>query len=448
MRAGENVLVLRVRDLSDGHQHASGKQRLHRGGIWYTAQSGIWQTVWLEAVPEVYVDRLHLVPNLDDASVTVTVHAASASGEAVVRIGDVEAAVPAGVPTTIALVDVHPWTPDDPFLHDVEVVLGEDLVTSYVGMRAFGVGVDARGTPRLMLNGAPYLHVGVLDQGYWPDGLLTAPSDEAMVHDIATMKRLGFNMLRKHLKVEPLRWYAHCDRLGMLVWQDLVNGGGGYRTAAVTWPGRLPGLLPIRLDDTRRRPWLGRGDDEGRAVFERELHRTVEHLADVVSLVVWVPFNEGWGQFDANRVAAELRAIDPTRLIDHASGWHDQGGGDLRSLHVYKRRFRMPRRRGGDRRVLALTEYGGHNLRVEGHVFDDEVDFGYHTERSVDELGAGFVRLHDKEVSPAVRAGLSATVYTQVSDVEDELNGLLTYDREVLKLPEALVRDVLGRIAP
>ncbi len=208
-----------------------------------------------------------------------------------------------------------------------------------MGLRSFGVAPDERGVPRLMLNGAPYLHVGVLDQGYWPDGLLTAPSDAALEHDVATMKRLGFTMLRKHLKVEPLRWYHHCDRLGMLVWQDFVNGGGRCRTAAVTWPGRFP----IRLDDTRRRSVLGRADAAGRALFREEMRRTVEHLRDVVSVAVWVPFNEGWGQFDAAAVAAEVTALDPTRVVDHASGWHDQGGGDLRSVHVYGRRFRVPR---------------------------------------------------------------------------------------------------------
>ena len=438
LRPGANDLVVDVRDRSDGQQHASGKQRLRRGGIWYTAQSGIWQTVWVEAVPEVYVDRLTLVPHLADGSVEVTVHAPS--GRATVRLDGRETTLEANVPTRVPVHDVRPWTPEDPHLYDLDVTLGEDRVTSYVGMRSFGVAPDEHGVPRLLLNGAPYLHAGVLDQGYWPDGLLTAPSDAALEHDVATMKRLGFTMLRKHLKVEPLRWYHHCDRLGMLVWQDFVNGGGRYRTAAVTWPGRFP----IRLDDTRRRSLLGRADAAGRALFREEMRRTVEHLRDVVSVAVWVPFNEGWGQFDAAAVADEVAALDPTRVVDHASGWHDQGGGDLRSLHVYVRRFRVPRRR--DHRALVLSEYGGHNLRVEGHVYDDEVDFGYGKEGTAQDLAEAFVRLHDEQVRPAVARGLSGTAYTQLSDVEDELNGLLTYDREVLKLDEALVRDTIGRL--
>ena len=436
LRGGHGELVVDVRDLADGHQHASGKQRLHRGGIWYTAQSGIWQTVWLEAVPRVHVERLTLVPHLDDGWVEVTVHA-SHPGTASVRLAGRVVDVEVGSPTHVRVDDIRPWTPDDPHLYDVEVTLGEDRVTSYVGMRSFGVGRDEHGTPRLLLNGTPYLPVGVLDQGYWPDGLLTPPSDTAMVHDITTMKDLGFTLLRKHLKVEPLRWYHHCDRLGMLVWQDLPNGGGGYRTAAVTWPGRYP----IRLDDTRRRGPMGRADADGRALFERELHRTVELLYDVVSLMAWVPFNEGWGQFDARRIAAELARLDPTRVVDHASGWHDQGGGDLRSLHSYHARFRLPRRR--DHRPVVLSEYGGHQLRVAGHVHDDEVAFGYGAESTAADLAGSFTALHER-LATLVPDGLSGTVYTQLSDVEDEVNGLLTYDREVLKVDASVVRAALA----
>ncbi len=463
-----HTLVVRVRDRSDGHGYSTGKQRLDRGGIWYTAQSGIWQTVWLEAVPPRYVDRLTLIPVLAEGAVEVTVHARGsvdgrvdagvdagadegvdeAAGRATVRVlaegaevGSAEA-VP-GLSARIPLSAVRPWTPEDPYLYDVEVRLDEDSVRSYVGMRSFDVAPDEDGIPRLLLNGRPYLHVGVLDQGYWSDGLMTPPSDAAMVHDIETMKRLGFTMLRKHVKIEPLRWYHHCDRLGMLVWQDLVNGGGRYRTTVVSWPGRRRGRR-LRLRDDQYR-LFARADPDGRRAFRAEMRGTVRLLRNTPSLAVWVPFNEGWGQFDANDVTAELRALDPTRTIDHASGWHDQRGGDLWSLHVYRRRFEVPERGPDEHRALVLSEYGGHDLVVPGHRVS-ETAYGYGHEETQAALQAEFARLHGEELAVAVPSGLSATVYTQLSDVEDEVNGLLTYDREVLKLPEAAVQEALAAL--
>ncbi|MFI6818403.1 glycoside hydrolase family 2 protein [Nonomuraea sp. NPDC050328] len=441
LAAGEATLVVSVRD--DTGIGSRGKQKLARGGIWYTAQSGIWQTVWAEAVPAAYVERLTLAPDLAGSAVEVTVHAGGA-GPGTARIEVSADGVPLaraeaepGVPVRVALPDVRAWSPEDPFLYDVAVELGDDRVTGYFGMRSFGVGPDRDGMPRLLLNGEPYFHAGLLDQGYWPDGLYTPPADEAMIHDLAMVKSLGFTMVRKHIKIEPLRWYHHCDRLGLLVWQDLVNGGEPYRPWVVT----APVLAPLTLDDRRHRRF-GRGDAAGRARFEAELRETVELLRNVVSLAVWVPFNEGWGQFDAARIAGELAALDPSRSVDHASGWHDQGAGDLRSLHVYFRRFRVPR---PDGRVLALTEYGGYGLRVEGHVWG-AAEFGYKRFADAATLGAAFTRLHAEQIAPAIARGLSATVYTQLSDVEDELNGLLTYDREVLKLDAALIRSVNTRL--
>ncbi|MCZ7473592.1 MULTISPECIES: sugar-binding domain-containing protein [unclassified Micromonospora] len=446
LREDANVLVVAVQDDSDTGHHSRGKQRLRRGGIWYTAQSGIWQTVWAESVPAVHLRSLTLTPLLDERCVEVTAHATADAGDAGIRIladgvAVAEATAPVGVAVRIPIPEVRQWSPEDPFLYDVTAELGADRVRSYFGMRSFGVGPDPDGVPRLLLNGRPYFHAGILDQGYWSDGMYTAPSDEAMIADIATMKRLGFTMLRKHIKIEPLRWYHHCDRLGMLVWQDMVNGGSSYHPLVVT----APAVTPLRLPDRGRwRRWFGRADAGGRARFRAELRDTVEHLRNVVSLAVWVPFNEGWGQFDAARIARDVAELDSTRTVDHASGWHDQGGGDLRSLHVYFRRFRVPRRR-GDRRVLVLSEYGGYNLRVDGHAFSRK-DFGYRRCRSAEELAEAFTRLHHEQIVPAIRTGLSATVYTQLSDVEDELNGLLTYDRRVVKLPEEVVRQVNERL--
>jgi hypothetical protein len=259
------------------------------------------------------------------------------------------------------------------------------------------------------------------------------------MHDITAMKELGFNTLRKHAKVEPDRWYFHCDRLGMLVWQDMVNGGGRYRHLVTS----LPATRPVRISD-RRYVLYDREDAAGRAEFRQEVRRTVTLLANHPSVVVWTPFNEGWGQFDANAVAAEVRMLDPTRPVNAVSGWVDQGGGDIRSFHCYVRRWRMPRPDGRGR-VLALTEYGGHSLRVPEHDWSDR-EFGYRHLESPEQLAAAFEELHRDVVAPTVPRGLAATIYTQLCDVEDELNGLLTWDREVLKIPAEVVRRVTAML--
>jgi beta-galactosidase/beta-glucuronidase len=452
--SGDDLLEVRVRDLSETSHHARGKQRLDRGQIWYTAQSGIWQTVWLETVPASYVERLVLTPHLDRGELEVTVVAGgdpiTTPARVVVSTGSTDVAdveVPTGIPVRIPLAEVHAWSPAGPHLYDVEVTLGEDRVTSYAALRSFGLEPDSDGHPRLLLNGEPFMHAGVLDQGYWPDGLLTPPADEAMVHDIEAMKSLGFTVLRKHAKVEPLRWYAHCDRIGMLVWQDVVNGGGRYRALTTTRPARRRTWIPDRLHGL-----YGRDDADGRAEFGRELRETVELLHNVASLAVWTPFNEGWGQFDANRVARWLAETDPTRQVNAASGWVDQGGGDLRSFHAYLRPFEMPAPRSRfrpwrhERRAVALSEYGGFSMRVEDHDWSPR-EFGYRHFDDADSLGRGFVELHEP-LADAVRRGLAATVYTQLSDVEDELNGLFTWDREILKIDPAVVRAVTATLHP
>ncbi|WP_403021670.1 glycoside hydrolase family 2 protein [Salinibacterium sp. GXW1014] len=440
----EHELVVTVRDVSDTSWLSRGKQSSKRGGIWYTPQSGIWQTVWIERVPHAAVDRLVLTPHLDSGEIAVTVESSHARENATVEVLDggavvATATIPVNAATRIRLPQpVRAWSPEDPHLYDVTVTLGEDRVGSYFGMRSFGVAKDEHGHPRLTLNGAPYLHVGLLDQGYWPDGGYTAPSDAALEYDVALAKRLGYTMLRKHIKVEPLRWYHHCDRLGMLVWQDAVNGGGAYSPAVVT----APVIASPRLPDRWYRVF-SRADARGRAHFEEELVDMVEHLRSVPSLAMWVPFNEAWGQFDAARIAELVRTLDPTRTIDHASGWHDQGAGDLRSLHIYFTKVRAPRRPDG--RVLALTEYGGYSLPVEGHEWGSRV-FGYRRYDTADKLEAAFRELHERQIEPAITRGLAAVVYTQLSDVEDEVNGLVTYDRRVVKLPEDAVRAVNDRL--
>ncbi len=433
--AGENRLLVCVTDESDTGFHSRGKQRLARGGIWYTPQSGIWQTVWLESVPEPYIAGLRITPCFDEAEAEITVlSGAGAAGE--ITLGGARVPFTANAPVRVPMPGFTPWSPENPQLYPFSVTLGEDRAESYLAMRKCAVERDEKGVPRLFLNNRPYFQTGLLDQGYWPDGLLTAPTDEAMIFDIETMKAMGFNLLRKHIKIEPLRWYYHCDRLGMLVWQDMVNGGGQYARLPVT----APLVTGIHLSDgPRRYKTLARADEAGRAEYRRELDATVAHLYNCPCIVVWVPFNEGWGQFDALDAEKRVRALDTTRLVDHASGWHDQGGGDFKSLHVYFKpyRFRPDAKRRG--RAVALTEFGGYALRVSGHCAS-EGRFGYKDCADAGALARSLSELYGREVIPAKEKGLSACVYTQLSDVEDECNGLLTYDRAVVKLPaEALL---------
>lgn len=275
---------------------------------------------------------------------------------------------------------------------------------------------------------------GVLDQGYWPDGLYTAPSDEAMISDIQTMKSMGFNMLRKHIKTEPMRWYYHCDRLGMLVWQDMVNGGGNYSPLTVS----APLLTGIHRRDNKYKAF-GREDEWGRRYYRKELTELITQLRSVPSIVLWCPFNEGWGQFDSESITALIRELDPCRLIDHASGWHDQQIGSLRSLHVYFTAYRFHPDRLG--RATVLSEYGGYNLRIRGHCWNKK-NFGYKKCADPDALLQAYETLITGQILPAAEKGLSAAVYTQLSDVEDEVNGLLTYDRMVQKLSPAALRNI------
>ena len=438
---GENTLVVSVTDTTSRSRHAYGKQSFAPGGIWYTPQSGIWQTVWLESVPENFVEKLTITPQYDDGQARFVLQAKDPEGanivvrkEGVVIAEDWYDAEKGCAELTIPAEHFRPWSPEDPFLYDVAVTLnGGDRIESYFAMRKFGVtAVNKRKV--LSLNDKPIFMTGVLDQGYWSDGLYTPPSDEAMVYDIQTMKDCGFNMLRKHIKIEPLRWYYHCDRLGMLVWQDMVSGGSRIDPLVVQV---LPFIGCHLRDDRYHR--FGREDPASREQFLQDLRRTVDHLYNVPSLAVWVPFNEGWGQFDSLRAAQLIWDLDPTRLVDHASGWHDQGGGDFKSRHVY---FRPVRLKHDKSRVLALSEFGGYSLPSPGHV-GSEKPFGYRMYQDQRAFMDAFVKLYESEVIPCMeKQGLSAAVYTQVSDVEDEINGLLTYDRKVCKADPARIRAV------
>ena len=428
----EQEIVVRVWDPTDRGYQPRGKQVLKPRGIWYTAVTGIWQTVWLETVPRQFIRRLKIVPRKVQAGaesqVDVLVQVAGGTGGKVkilVRKRPGGEAIststgPAGVALPVVVPQGRLWSPEDPFLYQMEVIYtpaqgGErDRVQSYFALRTVQLVKDAQGRLRLGLNGRVLFQYGPLDQGWWPDGLYTPPSDQAMLHDLQTVKRLGMNMIRKHVKVEPDRWYYHCDHLGILVWQDMPNGDRhiGPKDA-----------------DLKRSP-------ESAENYRRELRAMVDYLHNHPSVVLWVPFNEGWGQFDTAGVTGWLKQYDPTRLVISASGWTDRGTGDAHDIHRYPGPAMPPLE---PRRAAVLGEFGGLGLPLPGHLWWNKRNWGYRTYRTREELQNNYVKLMQQLV-PLVEKGLAAAVYTQLTDVEGEVNGLMTYDRRVLKFDPKLLR--------
>ena len=432
---GENLLRVVVQDPSDTSYEARGKQSLERGGMWYTPQSGIWQTVWMEYVPDSYIETLSLNPDTDDQCVEVRVKMHGSGRipmKLTISLDDKEILQADGMTGDTCRLEIPSmrlWTPEDPVLYDITVRVGEDEVTSYFAMRKISMEKDVNGIFRLFLNDKPYFQNGVLDQGYYPDGLYTPPSDEAMVNDILKMKELGFNMLRKHAKIESDRWYYHCDRLGMLVWQDMVNGGDRRRNAIKDdVRNMLPEQVKLSRDENLR--VFAHDSEESQEEFAREVTMTIEQLANFPSIVVWTVFNEGWGQFEAGGITKRIRKMDPSRLVDEASGWYDQGGGDITSIHNY---FLPLIVRPQPDRCVALSEFGGYSWHIPDHAWASG-EFGYRKYHTSSTLTLAIEVLWKRDLFPNLKNGLSAAVYTEVSDVEDETNGLLTYDREILKV--------------
>ena len=462
---GENVLELAVTDRG-GTELPWGKQRDKRGGMWYTPISGLWQTVWLEWVPETYISELRVTPTLEYATVEIQVcrdkHCLSAddmgpSDNADGRVPSLQGEIkvlfegkewPAEGGKAV-LRPEHPrlWTPEDPYLYEFTVLCGEDRVSSYFALRTVETGV-VDGIPRLLLNGKPYFFNGLLDQGYWSDGLWTPADPACFADDLQLVKRLGFNMVRKHIKIEPELFYYECDRLGVAVFQDLINlGPYNYLRDTV--------LPTIRI---QRVPHLFRSRSRRRAgIFSRHLQAAVGSLYSHPSVVYWTVFNEGWGQQYTTRFYEEIKALDPTRIVDTASGWFRIGKTDVDSRHVYFRAFKMPKRMGGRHpstgleagppplragevlsaptaKPVVLSEFGGYVWKIKDHSFNREETYGYKIFEKREDWEAAFRALYREQIEPAVPQGLCAAVYTQLSDVEDETNGLVTYDRRVVKL--------------
>ena len=443
----ENILTLAVQDPSDSQPIQRGKQVLNPKFIWYTTISGIWQTVWLEFVPETYIQTLRITPDFDAGTVTLQMKANQAGPGLAFRAEAFEghqsaasAETAADRPLTLILDEPKAWSPEDPFLYDLKVSLLEDgkitdHVQSYFGMRKFSLAPDSQGRLRFCLNNQPYFLYGPLDQGYWPDGLYTPPTDEAMRWEIAFIKEAGFNMLRKHIKVEPARYYYHCDRAGLIIWQDMVSGGISPKPAWFVFAQMFP-----KMRDNHLYWRLGRGKASNREQFHREYRSMLEGLFNVVSIAIWGPFNEGWGQFDAAEIAEWTQNFDPTRLVDHASGWFDQGAGNFKSEHVYFKPLPDPQL--DPNRGWVLSEFGGYSLHLPEHTWDPDKDFGYKKFTDSKALTEGYRQLLEGQLIPWIQAGLSAAVYTQTTDVETEVNGFLTYDRKVVKMDLDSIREI------
>ena len=424
----ENELVICCADDLKDQSLPYGKQVLpsKRGGMWYTPISGIWQTVWLESVPETYIHDLKIV----NKGHTVTIDVGDEALNGVVSVKNVGKFDLATGKAVISIEKPHLWSPENPYLYDFTVECGEDKVSSYFAVRTLEIK-EVNGFPRLCLNGEPYFFHGLLDQGYWPDGLYTPASPEAYAWDIQKMKNLGFNTLRKHIKIEPQEFYYQCDKLGMIVWQDMLNNGDyGYVRDTVlptlgwqVWPDRHKHL-----------------NKDAREMFLETMEETVRQVGNHPCICYWTIFNEGWGQFCSSAAYDRLKALDDTRFIDTTSGWWRGHKTDVDSRHIYFGQWWQLKK---GPKPLVLSECGGMTYPVEGHLFNPNDSYGYKTCKTLQEFQYGITDLYYKVLMPAIRnKGLCAAIYTQISDVEDEINGIVTYDRKVVKADQKLMREM------
>ena len=439
LNKGNNDLVVKVWDPSDRGEQPRGKQIANPHGIWYTPVTGIWQTVWLEPVATQYITNLKTTPDIDNNSVKVEVAANTTSADKVeVKVFDgknlvAKGAALNGVPVELAMpANTKLWSPDSPFLYNMEVTLYKDgkaidQVKSYTAMRKYSIRKGQNGITRLQLNNKDYFQFGPLDQGWWPDGLYTAPTDEALVYDLKKTKDFGYNIVRKHVKVEPARWYTHCDQLGLIVWQDMPNGGPSPQWQARNY---FNGREVIRSAASE-------------ANYRKEWKEIIDCLYSYPSIAVWVPFNEAWGQFKTPEIVAWTKEYDPSRLVNPASGGNHYTCGDILDLHHYPdpNMFLYD-----PRRATVLGEYGGIGLVVEGNTWvNDKKNWGYVKFNTSDEVTNEYIK-YGKHLLELIQKGFSAAVYTQTTDVEGEINGLMTYDRKVIKMNEAKVREINQQI--
>ena len=439
LKNGSNKLIVKVWDpTNDGYQ-PRGKQVNKPEGIWYTPVTGIWQTVWLEPVPDKFITQVKTTPNIDIniLNIEVATNDFSASDRIEVKVMDGSKVVATAqsinhLPVEIVMPDqVKLWSPESPFLYDLEITLWNgtkqiDKVKSYAAMRKYSIKRDENGIVRLQLNNKNLFQFGPLDQGWWPDGLYTAPTDEALKFDIQKTKDFGFNMIRKHVKVEPARWYTYCDRLGMIVWQDMPNGDGG--------PQWQPHQYFSGLE------WLRSPESE--ANFRKEWKEIIDFLYSNPCIGVWVPFNEAWGQFKTKEIVEWTKEYDPSRLVNPASGGNHYPVGDMLDLHNYPN----PALYLYDaQRATVLGEYGGIGWAVKGHLWEPDRNWGYVQFNSAKEVTDEYVK-YAEQLMNLILHGFSAAVYTQTTDVEVEVNGLMTYDREIIKMDESRVKQINQKI--
>ena len=429
-KSSQQQLSVRVWDPTDDGPQPRGKQVIHPEGIWYTSVTGIWQTVWMEIVPETYIVSTWQTPDIDNQKITVSASVQNLQPGDKINIsawnGNEKIAEGNSADTSQTLIINNPdaWSPTHPFLYDLKLTVMRkgkiiDKVKSYFAMRKIAVAPDENGIKKMMLNNKFLFEFGPLDQGWWPDGLYTAPTDAAMKFDITTIKEMGFNMIRKHIKVEPARWYYYCDKLGMLVWQDMPSGDLGNH-----WEPH-PGVLGNQTDKER--------SPESEGYYRKEWNAIMETLYNFPCIVVWTPFNEAWGQFKTIDIANITKQKDPSRLVNSASGGNYYNAGDILDLHNYPDPA-MPRPEiFGAKEALVLGEFGGLGLPVDGHTWQQK-NWGYQSFKSSDSLFERYSSLINR-LEELIGKGLSAAVYTQTTDVEGEVNGFMTYDRKIIKMP-------------
>lgn len=444
LREQGNDLRVIVKDDTNG-EFPIGKQSLKPGGIWYHATSGIWGSVWLENLPENHLSDIRYEIHRKMGICTVFAKFAGKTDNWFAEVsfqGKPICSAPIDVEGKANLwlgEDAKEWSPEEPNLYDVKFTNGEDTVYSYFGMRKISVGTY-QGHPFPLLNGKPIFMTGPLDQGYYPESGLTPPSDQAMIDDILAMKECDFNMIRKHIKIEPRRWYYHCDRLGVLVMQDFVNIGAPYNPFLVMTGPFIKRHWNDGTEKVQKR--LHSKSDFAKANYLFTMEATVDRLKNHPSIVAWTIFNEAWGQFDTKGVYERLKQLDESRLIDANSGWIDQGVGDFSSHHVY---FVKPRLHSDNKRILSLSEFGGYSLKVDGHTMMEKA-FGYKRLKTKEKLEEAIQQLFIDQILPLKKEGLAVAVYTQLSDVEEEINGLLTYDRKIKKVDPKLMSKLNAKL--